>query len=389
MKLFKRIANVAKDATKKASNAADKLSKFVQKPGNPIPWVLNPNYKQIVKPATPASKPAPKKKGLFDRLGDNLRSAGRAIDKTVTQPIAKEIKHIVQPVAGEVAMRAKQVAANPVIKKISDKAGDGLREFDKKVVQKTGDFIGDVYRGDKNLLGNNMNREAKSKMPQNTDTALVDTSGMTPEERIKYDQYLARRKIDASIADSQGRQDFLIGKAAASDRKFDEQFQRDIDSGRANPILNIPQGEAVVDRIRNTLSGLYPGRTVASGGSGILAIPPYPEDDAPSPFDPTTKMIASGGAALGARSQEYPDTDDVMPSGTPGPNDTKPGTIGLPSTKTATSLTGETPEKLYADFYTQYKDVASPLDLITYKSAAEAGDTKKMEEILNKIRSKA
>ena len=389
MKLFKSLANLKKDATKKANDAADKLKKFVQKPGNPIPWVLNPNYKQINKPTTSGTRPAPKKKSMFDRLGDNIRSVGRSIDKNVTQPIAKEVKHIVKPVAGEVALRAKQVAANPNIKKLSDKLGDGLREFDKKVVQPTGDYIGDVARGDKNILGNNMNREAKSKMPQNTDTNLVDTSGMTPEQKIAYDKFLAQQKLNSSITDSRWRQDSMDRMRMASDNKFDQQFQRDIDSGRANPILNIPQGEAVVDRIRNTLAGLYPGRTVASGGSGILALPPYPEDDTPSPFDPTTKMVASGGAALGARSQEYPDTDDVMPTGTPGPNDTKPGTIGLPATQTATSLTGDTPEKLYADFYTQYKDVASPLDLITYKSAAESGDTKKMEEILNKIRSKA
>ena len=177
MALFK-LPNL-KQTTKKASNAADKLSKFIQKPGNPIPWVLNPNYKQIVKPATPASKPAPKKKGLLDSLGDNLRSAGRAIDKAVTQPIAKEIKHIVQPVAGEVAMRAKDLANSKAVKQAGDAIGDGLRSFDKNVIQpvstskalktiqgkaqQAADYVGDEVR---NIPGSLKNMAQASQDPE-------------------------------------------------------------------------------------------------------------------------------------------------------------------------------------------------------------------------------
>lgn len=117
-----------------------------------------------------------------DKVGDVVRPAA--------QSVAKEVGHIVNPAIGEVALRGKQLAKSsaPVLKRIGDKLGDA------------GDAIGDVVSGRKSVLGTDMvDRGGKSKMPGSTDTGLVDTSGMTPEQKIAYERFLAQRKLDEQV----------------------------------------------------------------------------------------------------------------------------------------------------------------------------------------------
>jgi len=111
-----------------------------------------------------------------DKVGDVVRPAA--------QSVAKEVGHMVNPAIGEVALRGKQIAkaSTPVLKRIGDK-------------------LGDVVTGRKDIFGNDTNRDAKVKIPGGTmDTGLVDTSGMTPEQREAYDRYLAERRLNAKIA---------------------------------------------------------------------------------------------------------------------------------------------------------------------------------------------
>ena len=166
-----------------------------------------------------------------DKVGDVVRPAA--------QSVAKEVGHMVNPAICEVALRGKQLAqaSAPVLKRIGDKLGDGLREFDKKVVKPTGDYLGDLGRGDIDILGNRYDREAQVKVPGYTmDTGLVDTSGMTPEQREAYERFLAERGVQSKIEDSRWRQD-----AVENIRRQNEIFSDSL-SPRPMPEPMFPKG---------------------------------------------------------------------------------------------------------------------------------------------------
>jgi hypothetical protein len=59
----------------------------------------------------------------------------QAAAQNAANTVAKEVGHVVNPIAGEIALRAKNLANSEAVKKASDAVGDGLRDFDKNVVQ--------------------------------------------------------------------------------------------------------------------------------------------------------------------------------------------------------------------------------------------------------------
>lgn len=138
--------------------------------------------------------------------GDAIGDAGRAVVKGVENS-AKDIgQSIQQSAVGQAVTKAADKVgdvvrpAAPVLQRIGDKLGDAGREAGAGL-KRAGDAVGDVVTGRKDIFGNDTNRDAKVKIPGGTmDTGLVDTSGMTPEQKIAYERFLAQRKLQAEMA---------------------------------------------------------------------------------------------------------------------------------------------------------------------------------------------
>ena len=311
-----------------------------------------------------------------DKVGDVVRPAA--------QSVAKEVGHMVNPAIGEVALRGKQLAQSsaPVLKRIGDKLGDAGREASeglKRAGQQAADGGGQLLPYFTKLLPDTLSDTAKGLY--RTGKGLVTLDG---DEIVSGIKRTGRGIGDTLYHTAVG------GVVEPVVRMFGRG-----PSNRTNSVQEYEDDTTVQEVDKN-------GKVVASGGAGVTPLPPYPEDEEPTNSS-NGRTVASGGAQMSGPSWQSPDTDDQIPGGGLDPNGIN--TIGTPVPVTpsksqgptdassggpiATALTSASPEQLYSDFYTQYRDIASPLQLITYQKAAESGDFKKMREIEAKLRGTA
>lgn len=191
--------------------------------------------------AAPPPPPKKKKRGLLDSISDGLRSTGRAIDRAVTQPIVNQVKQagkaidkkVIQPVSTSKTMKSIQKAA-----------------------QKGADSAGDVIQGRKDIYGNDINRQAKSKVEETT--PLVDDGSA---------QQKAAREMEAEIARGKMMSEATRRNQGMIDGRIDAGFEGDIAAGRARPMVNSETENKIANTIIDGLSRVLPGKATASTGS--------------------------------------------------------------------------------------------------------------------------
>lgn len=364
----------------------------------------------------PKKKPAVLQKiqNVAKNTGDAIGDAGRAV--------AKEVGHVVNPVAGEIAMRAKDLANSKAVKQAGDAIGDGLRSFDKNVIQPVS-----TSKTMKNIQGKAQQAaDSVGQTARNVGDNIGDGIRELPSQLKKASQQagggglkLPLPYFTKILPDAVG--DIARGTGRVLLSPFRGNFKNDLSSG----IGMIGRG-AIVDPVWHGIKGTggvaldtaalisklatradnkgntveeyddvedgevievdANGRPVASGGAGVTPLPKIP-DDTDDPI-PSSQTVASGGSQQSSPPREAPDTDDVMPEGPAGPPRPPSPIDASKSTPTMNALTGGETEQLLTSFYTEYSNKASPLELINFKSAAEAGDIQKMQAIINKINSR-
>jgi len=122
-----------------------------------------------------------------------IKQIQRAAQNTANT-VAKEVGHVVNPVAGEIAMRAKDLANSKAVKQAGDAIGDGLRSFDKNVIQpvstsktmktiqgkaqQAADYVGDEVR---NIPGSLKNMAQASQDPEKKGSFLPFFTKIIPD----------------------------------------------------------------------------------------------------------------------------------------------------------------------------------------------------------------
>jgi len=204
---------------KRLKDAGRKAYKAVT--GKDMP--TTPYYGRITPPTmidrplfTPRAAPPPKKKkrGLLDRISDGLRSTGRAIDRAVTQPIVQQVNQ-----AGNAIRSVGRTIDKKVIQPVS--TSKTMKSI-QKAAQKGADSAGDVIQGRKDIYGNDINRQAKSKVEETT--PLVDDGSA---------QQKAAREMEAEIARGKMMSEATRRNQGMIDGRIDAGFEGDIAAGRA------------------------------------------------------------------------------------------------------------------------------------------------------------
>lgn len=258
--------------------------------------------------------------------------------------------------------------------KVADKVGDGLREIDKKVIQpvttsapikaiqaaaqKAADATGDVLRGDKSVFGTDMNRKPGPK-GESTTSLVDDGSG----------QQRAARQLEADMKMQKALSGGLARQGAMVDRRIDAAAERDLQSGKLRPVFeNTPMDNVsipVIDNLRKTL---------ASGGSGVLALPDVPDEEEPIPRKQASDKVAGVGdiidpetlarirAKLGKAKEKVVET-------------------GTAAAKTVRDTFIEGTDAMDVKIFRFRFPDAHPTEVEAFRRAEAAGDKKEMERL--------
>lgn len=287
------------------------------------------------------------------------------------QNVANKVeKAVVQPITTSAPVKTVQRAAQNV----ADKVGDGLREVDKKVIQpvttsstvkaiqgaaqRAADATGDVLRGDKSVFGGDMNRKPGPK-GESTTSLVDDGSG----------QQRAARQLEAEMLKQKALSGALARQGAMVDRRIDASAERDLRDGKLKPIVqNAPWENAnipVIDNIRKTL---------ASGGSGVLALPDSPDEEEPITRKQASDKVAGLGDSIDPetlarlRAKLNQAKDKVVETGK---------TVGAAVRDTLIEGIDSMDVKIFRARFPN----AHPTEVEAYRRAYSAGDKKEMERL--------
>jgi len=129
--------------------------------------------------ARAAQQAAAEKTRQLQRAAQERARAAQQAAQRAAKTVTKQVGHVVNPIAGEIAMRAKDLANSKAVKQAGDAIGDGLRSFDKNVIQpvstskalktiqgkaqQAADYVGDEVR---NIPGSLKNMAQASQDPE-------------------------------------------------------------------------------------------------------------------------------------------------------------------------------------------------------------------------------
>lgn len=220
----------------------------------------------------------------------------QATAQKAANTVAKEVGHVVNPVAGEIALRAKNLANSEAVKKAGNAVGEGLRDFDKSVVQPVATSNAmKAIQGKAQQGADYLNKEVSTAINAIPKTAPLKSEN-TNFEPMPYFTKILPNAIGDTVRGT--------GRAA----------------------LGVLTADA--DKIASGAKMVGSGAWNATKHGVMGALPFF--NSATTTTEPTMGGGRSGGSAVAEIPKPGEDTDDVMPSGKPGRNDQAPSKISVP-----------------------------------------------------------
>jgi hypothetical protein len=310
-------------------------------------WVskVQKGAQNVAKAVVPTSKPPILQQiqnvaqKAADTVGHAAKKAGDAVGDAVrpaAQTVAKEVGHVVNPIAGEIALRGKQLAENPTLNKIGDAIAGEAATWTN------------VYK----------DRQPKNKMDTQYKTGLEDDGSTAATDRFR-----AERKLEAELSRGRLSKTAEAAQAGQANSRIDKKFEQDIQQGKVQPITRFPwesggeqspeglpqDGVKVANANQSPVLPLKPPKKEPTALDRIIQAASKPIEDA---IDTTTK--AAKKTAETVQDWVIEGTDNFVVKG----------------------------------FASQFRDVMDKKTLEKFREAQKDGDIKTMDAIRDVMRQK-
>ena len=265
---------------------------------------------QAVQKAIPAPPPAPKVIQNIQKAADKVGN----VVKPAAQAVAKEVGYVVNPIAGEVALRAKEIARNPDVVK----AGNAIA----------------------NNVINPITTSAPVKAVQQAAQQAADTTKQAPAKALQAIQSAVKPPTAPLKSENNGIQEVMPYFT-----KILPNAVGDVVKGTGRATAGVLTADA--DKIASGAGMVGRGAWNAAKNGVMGALPFF------NAATTTTEPTMGGGRSGGAATTAIPtgeDTDDVMPTPPPPPpkSDGRPIPPTPLSTNTGSYLTDQRPKSKLA-----------------------------------------